>query len=1297
MAKNLDLRNKQYKESKLNKESADFSREDWNDVSLYQSLTKDFMLSHIDDINWSLALENKNIDIPEEVLSNNKVASYLDWDKLSVQRKFSPQFIQNNPNRVNIFDQLEYHNFTDKELALFNWVEIAKNKDIAENIILKYNIDLNFIPWDTVDINKFSEKFFLAKSRDINWKKLLSNPNVNEDFISNHMNEFNISELYDRELSEDFIIKHEDELDWNKLCKTQNLSENIIESKSDKINWNEIRKNKVIQLNDEFKNKYEKELKTIPGIQEEFNEHLADYNLDINNQGDKDKIEILNNMFRDGFDARQIASIDLSKEQLRMLSNIIATNIYEDFDITPYANPNLTIKQMQAIRAAEIEFRIHFKDVFDQIDMTRMADPMFTVDRINEMKTYALNGQDYEYDEYNDNIKHYLDTGYSLSQATVLVTALENNINMEDIQGRNYSGLQLQEFLTAKEKGIDTRLIADSKLLPEQMRLIITAQEKNQNIDLDHVKKMDAKLANAYTEALEQNVKINLLPFATTPEQVKLLTDLMIKAEKAKTSIKEGISNGSKTIANKTKSHINKICEWGYEKTKNVMETPSDTEKSMGKSSSSAELNEQLGRAVRYNLKHLDNQLDLNDLINKQLSASQISEIIDNAESGVKVSDMQNITRNTSIDDIKSMRGEPEKEKEEPKQEQKQETPLKDSIGKKIREAHKQVSKFSGRYVLDTLPLIGTLINKVQEVFNKIKYMFKDVIEEAQKEVKKNFEEKSKKDKKDLTAQDKEDLAKYKLQLSSYKDMLKILDETEKVMTRALRFSSLDLKANSMNVIKTYRNDFPEICFVPEEINKETVINVFYHNPETNERKDLFTLDKNNVTHGDNLKIFEAIYKACLLEKIEKGKNILDLNGQEINKDNIDKVNIIINKAREMAEKDPTQTLDDIIDKTSDILKKEIKEFNKDKVKEQQKEEVEPEEKEPPKDKKPTLNIKTKSGEKNSVTMASYGDLTIKCMQDSNHMNMIIGKDKDKKTFSFTLPEKDTMLKNAEEFHKSIINEIIKLNPEQIEYSAIKPIVNNIANEIIKNDKLKEPEIPEGVLKCTTKEDLERILNAMIGIKIDDVQFDNNKLVLPDNVEITPGQKNILLQIIDENKDLFNVEKETIEKPESLSIGDDLRKAVVQKAIRFSNEMVANMQMLDDDVPSSDIQNVFENEIDKLFIDYHVSVKDDTISFNTTEKTSNGNKKINISCSLKDGSLKDESSIEETVDGTEIYSEELLENQEEVLALQLITKIYGEQIRDIYKEKTLDEILQDFTPSNKEETNANLNEILSER
>ena len=169
-------------------------REQWEDISITQTLSENFIREFKDKVDWERISESQN-------LSESFIREFqykVDWDWISKYQKLSEDFIREFQDKV-------------------DWFYISKYQNLSEPFIREFK--------DKVD-----------------WHCVLGYQKLSEDFIREFQDKvyWNYISVYQK-LSESFIREFKDYVDWYYISKHQKLSNEFIDEFKDKLILNKIK------------------------------------------------------------------------------------------------------------------------------------------------------------------------------------------------------------------------------------------------------------------------------------------------------------------------------------------------------------------------------------------------------------------------------------------------------------------------------------------------------------------------------------------------------------------------------------------------------------------------------------------------------------------------------------------------------------------------------------------------------------------------------------------------------------------------------------------------------------------------------------------------------------------------------------------------------------------------------------------------------------------------------------------------------------------------------------------------
>ncbi len=140
---------------------------------------------------------------------------YSDWDDISIYQKLSEDFIERHKNNFNwhyisIYQKLS-EVFIEKHSDKVNWHYISRYQKLSEDFIERHADKVN---WNYISIyQKLSEDFIERHADKVHWHYISEYQKLSEDFIEKHKDKVDwycISMC--QKLSEDFINKYSDKL-----------------------------------------------------------------------------------------------------------------------------------------------------------------------------------------------------------------------------------------------------------------------------------------------------------------------------------------------------------------------------------------------------------------------------------------------------------------------------------------------------------------------------------------------------------------------------------------------------------------------------------------------------------------------------------------------------------------------------------------------------------------------------------------------------------------------------------------------------------------------------------------------------------------------------------------------------------------------------------------------------------------------------------------------------------------------------------------------------------------------------
>ena len=133
----------------------------WNYISLYQKLSKEFIEKH----------KNK-----------------IDWDRISIYQTLSEEFIEKHYDKVkwyfiSIYQKLS-ESFIKKHSNKVDWDNISQHQTLSEDFIEKYNDKVNW--WNISEYQKLSEEFIEKYNDKVYWGCISEYQKLSEEFRQKH-------------------------------------------------------------------------------------------------------------------------------------------------------------------------------------------------------------------------------------------------------------------------------------------------------------------------------------------------------------------------------------------------------------------------------------------------------------------------------------------------------------------------------------------------------------------------------------------------------------------------------------------------------------------------------------------------------------------------------------------------------------------------------------------------------------------------------------------------------------------------------------------------------------------------------------------------------------------------------------------------------------------------------------------------------------------------------------------------------------------------------------------------------
>lgn len=547
--------------------NSNLTKEQIEMASETQSLSMPFMTKFRNFIDWTKATANQRFT---ERFANMH-EDLIDWDQMSIQ-KMSAKFYNEHKNKLDLDTVLLNNIFTPKDLQSIDWLSESEKVTDYRNIE-KYQsyILLDKIDWSKVDIeNKMYPEFFLDNIGEINIKDLSKLTNLSLLFVDKlsesqyFVDRFNYTEYFENNnLDIDYLVKYQDEIDWFELSSSPKLTDEIINTFGDKLNWTRVianpEVNGILYYND-----HEDEIKEILDKKELFeNSDKSSFS--------QEQIDKINEGFDNGLDANVYADPKFSVEQMNQIYMALAENI----DTTIIANPDFSVEQMKSL----IYSKTHDADISN-------IKPSFSLERIKEEYDISKNETGHTKEKKfitkidkdlntDGKYRQLYEDGYSFAQIRAIANIEKENINIGDINTKDYTGVQLNLIASSlkyneahkdtPELQIDINTLTKSGFNSLEMELYAKAIEQkniselsygiksNYEISADEIKAMPYNKKKALVNAIEN--KVNIEKFITKNANAKYIDNEVYRI----LTNREKINNIKNKIVNLAKKIIDPI------------------------------------------------------------------------------------------------------------------------------------------------------------------------------------------------------------------------------------------------------------------------------------------------------------------------------------------------------------------------------------------------------------------------------------------------------------------------------------------------------------------------------------------------------------------------------------------------------------------------------------------------------------------------------------------------------------------------------------------------------------------
>lgn len=547
--------------------NSNLTKEQIEMASETQSLSMPFMTKFRNFIDWTKATANQRFT---ERFANMH-EDLIDWDQMSIQ-KMSAKFYNEHKNKLDLNTVLLNNIFTPKDLQSIDWLSESEKVTDYRNIE-KYQsyILLDKIDWSKVDIeNKMYPEFFLDNIGEINIKDLSKLTNLSLLFVDKlsesqyFVDRFNYTEYFENNnLDIDYLVRYQDEIDWFELSSSPKLTDEIINTFGDKLNWTRVMANPEVN-GILYYNDHEDEIKEILDKKELFeNSDKSSFS--------QEQIDKINEGFDNGLDANVYADPKFSVEQMNKIYMALAENI----DTTIIANPDFSVEQMKSL----IYSKTHNADISN-------IKPSFSLERIKEEYDISKNETGHTKEKKfiakidkdlntDGKYRQLYEDGYSFAQIRAIANIEKENINIGDINTKDYTGVQLNLIASSlkyneahketPELQIDINTLTKSGFNSLEMELYAKAIEQkniselsygiksNYEISADEIKAMPYNKKKALVNAIEN--KVNIEKFITKNANAKYIDNEVYRI----LTNREKINNIKNKVVNLAKKIIDPI------------------------------------------------------------------------------------------------------------------------------------------------------------------------------------------------------------------------------------------------------------------------------------------------------------------------------------------------------------------------------------------------------------------------------------------------------------------------------------------------------------------------------------------------------------------------------------------------------------------------------------------------------------------------------------------------------------------------------------------------------------------
>jgi len=204
-------------------------RVNWTAISMYQTLSDDFIREFANDVYWKIisdnALESEDYELIDEIINKKGINSFS--------------------SIIATEEILRYLLSKGLSTDQVDWFDISQYRKQSEDFIREFK---DYVNWQSISYyQKLSEDFIRDFEDNVDWYYISAQQKLSEDFIRDFRDRVNWHWISSKQtLSEDFIREFRDSVDWTGISEKQTLSENFIRDYADRVDWKKISWNSKI-------------------------------------------------------------------------------------------------------------------------------------------------------------------------------------------------------------------------------------------------------------------------------------------------------------------------------------------------------------------------------------------------------------------------------------------------------------------------------------------------------------------------------------------------------------------------------------------------------------------------------------------------------------------------------------------------------------------------------------------------------------------------------------------------------------------------------------------------------------------------------------------------------------------------------------------------------------------------------------------------------------------------------------------------------------------------------------------